>query len=103
MVNTKLTTPFCFKRRVSINSVLSLLFLFIPGIFSCISAQDKSRSIAIWDIDSLTGTTSIQAKHAVSHLLSVSGLPYVITTNLDTAISYGTIITTPPQGSAHLR
>jgi len=67
------------------------LFQFLYG-FSIDSISVKKRTIAILDLTARNSETNDAELYSAKHILKVAGLPYIVTTNVNTAIKYGIVI-----------
>jgi hypothetical protein len=67
----------------------SLLFL---NTFSIDSLSIKKRSIAVLDLTARNSESNDGELYSIKHILEVAGLPFIVTTNVNTAIKYGTVI-----------
>lgn len=69
-------------------------FLALIGL-ACFSqpAAVKQRSVALLDCTARNSETSDGEIYSARHFLKVAGIPFIITTNVDTAIQYGMVVT----------
>ncbi len=72
-----------------------LIFLFLLSItlgFANDSTSIKKRTVAILDLTARNMETNDGELFSAKHILKVAGLPYIVTTNVNTAIKYGIVI-----------
>ncbi|HLC83196.1 MAG TPA: hypothetical protein VJI69_05160, partial [Bacteroidia bacterium] len=74
-------------------NLLTFFFLitFLSG-FATDSSSIKKRTIAILDLTARNMEANDGELFSAKHILKVAGLPYIITTNVNTAIKYGVVI-----------
>lgn len=72
-----------------------LVFCFLQLIAVSVFATGNSdrRTVALLDLTQRNNETTDGELYSAQHILKVSGIPFVITTNVDTAMRYGMIVT----------
>jgi len=69
-----------------------LIILWSTAVFGQTSATSKARTVALLDVTTRNSETGDGEVYSARHVLKVAGLPFIETTNIDTARKYGTIL-----------
>jgi peptidoglycan/xylan/chitin deacetylase (PgdA/CDA1 family) len=74
---------------------LKVIFLLVTvtGNISSFASINYSRTIAVLDLTINNSETSEAELFSITHILKVAGLPFIVTTDVDSAIQYRVVIT----------
>lgn len=74
------------------NLLLLFFILLFANAFSLDSLSIKKRIVAVLDLTAKNAETNDGELFSIKHILKVAGLPFIVTSNVNTAIKYGTVI-----------
>ena len=69
-----------------------VLLLLLTGNVSSFASVIYPRTIAVLDLTVNNSETGVAELYSITHILKVAGLPFIITTNVDSAVQYRVVI-----------